>query len=90
MRNAEDSEKQATDLEEQTKLKLEEVEKQRLDGETLLTQCLDREKVVTDELQNLKVNKLWEYLWERFQSKRLIHSSIEWQIQPYTIIIFFS
>ena len=55
LRAAEDSEKQATDLEEESKLKLDETEKQKAEAEEKLQQCLDRETQAFDDLQKVKV-----------------------------------
>ena len=55
LRVAEASEKEAADLEEETKLKLEEADKQKQEVDEKLVQCLARETRVIDDLQKLKV-----------------------------------
>ena len=55
LRVAEASEKEAADLEEETKLKLEEADRQKQDVDEKLVQCLARETRVIDDLQKLKV-----------------------------------
>ena len=57
LRVAEASEKEAADLEEETKLKLEEADKQKQEVDEKLVQCLARETRVIDDLQKLKVGK---------------------------------
>ena len=57
LRVAEASEKEAADLEEETKLKLEEADRQKQDVDEKLVQCLARETRVIDDLQKLKVRK---------------------------------
>ena len=55
LRAAEDSEKQATDLEEESKLKLDEAEKNKVEAEEKLQQCLERESKTFEQLEKLKV-----------------------------------
>ena len=55
LRVAEASEKEAADLEEETKLKLEEADNQKQEVDEKLVQCLARETRVIDDLQKLKV-----------------------------------
>ena len=57
LRVAEASEKEAANLEEETKLKLEEADKQKQEVDEKLVQCLARETRVIDDLQKLKVRK---------------------------------
>ena len=57
LRVAEASEKEAADLEEETKLKHEEADRQKQDVDEKLVQCLARETRVIDDLQKLKVRK---------------------------------
>ena len=44
-------------MEEETKLKLEEADRQKQDVDEKLVQCLARETRVIDDLQKLKVGK---------------------------------
>ena len=65
MRVAEASEKEAADLEEETKLKLEEADRQKQDVDEKLVQCLGRETRVIDDLQKLKVgNQRFLFIWK--------------------------
>ena len=59
LRVAEDSAKQVSNIEDESKSRLDELEKLKLDAEGKLEQCLGRERGVFDDLQKLKVRKLY-------------------------------
>ena len=78
MRVAEASEKEAADLEEETKLKLEEADRQKQDVDEKLVQCLARETRVIDDLQKLKVgNQSFLFIWKT-QINIVIPQSNKW------------
>ena len=56
LRDAENFEKEASSLEENAKLQVDEAEKQKLLAEEKLQECLTREERVFNDLQKLKVS----------------------------------
>ena len=71
LRASEDSEKQAIDLEEESKLKSDEAEKQKAESEEKLQQCLGRESQAFEDLQKLKVGvcNRWTKNWDSAKFK---------------------
>ena len=57
LREAENFEKEASNLEENAKLQVDEAEKQKLLAEEKLQECITREERVFEDLQKLKVSR---------------------------------
>ena len=84
LREAENFEKEASNLEENAKLQVDEAEKQKLLAEEKLQECITREERVFEDLQKLKVGR---YLTCCFYIAYLCHYFIS-KYKLVIIIIF--